>query len=125
MIVRILISCAVAIVALSVQASSQSGGAFPNVRIFPGAVTQTEPVAAIHPTNPSMIFASAVTIDTRSGIRSEGVYVSTDGGQHWFGSDTCNGALLVNHGGDPGVAIDTNGRLILTHIGEQIGRAHV
>jgi hypothetical protein len=75
-------------------------------------------VVAIHPANPLILFASAVTINTQSGFRSEGIYLSTDGGLHWSGSDTCTGANIINHGGDPGVAVDSAGRLILTHIGD-------
>lgn len=86
-------------------------------RIYPSTITQTEPIVTINHTNPSMLFVSAVTVNTANGFKSEGVYLSTDAGLTWTGSDTCYGALLVNHGGDPGVAITSNGRLILTHIG--------
>ena len=89
----------------------------PNFRIFPSAVTQTEPSITVSPVNPQLMFASGVTINTGNGFKSEGVYVSTNGGLQWFGSDTCKGALLANHGGDPGVVIDENGRLVITHIG--------
>ncbi|MBE0539637.1 MAG: T9SS type A sorting domain-containing protein [Ignavibacterium sp.] len=88
-----------------------------NFRIFPSTVTQTEPVIAVSKTTPSLFFASGVTINTSNGFKSEGVYVSTDYGSTWFGSDTCYGQLIVNHGGDPGIAITPNNRLILTHIG--------
>jgi hypothetical protein len=88
-----------------------------NFRIFPSSVTQTEPIIAISKTNPSLFFASSVTINTANGFKSEGVYISTDAGINWFGSDTCYGQLLVNHGGDPGIAILPDNRLVLTHIG--------
>jgi hypothetical protein len=91
----------------------------PKFRIYPGPLTQTEPVAAIHPQNSSIIFSSAVTINVSNGFRSEGVYTSTDGGFTWTGNDTCTGPSIINHGGDPGVAVTDNGRLILTHIGIQ------
>jgi hypothetical protein len=89
----------------------------PNIRIYPGAMTQTEPVIAVSPTDPLLLFASSRTINTATGFSSEGVYVSTDGGSHWFGSDTCTGQLLANHGGDPGVMVTPGGRMVLTHIG--------
>jgi hypothetical protein len=63
------------------------------------------------------MFASAVTIDPTKGFHSEGVYLSTDAGVTWSGNDTCKGQLLVNHGGDPGVAITPDGSFVLTHIG--------
>ena len=89
----------------------------PKFRIYPGTLTQTEPVAAVNPLNSSVIFVSAVTVNISGGFKSEGVYVSTDGGYNWTGSDTCSGQSIINHGGDPGVAITDNGRLILSHIG--------
>jgi hypothetical protein len=71
----------------------------------------------MHPENPNIMFASAVTINTSNLFKSEGVYVSTNGGLNWFGSDTCRGASIVNHGGDPAIAIHPSGRMILAHIG--------
>ena len=89
----------------------------PKFRIYPGSMTQTEPVATVHPQNSSIIFASAVTINITNGFRSEGVYTSSDGGYTWMGNDTCTGPSIVNHGGDPGVVVSNNNRLILSHIG--------
>jgi hypothetical protein len=86
-----------------------------NFRIFPSTITQTEPIACISPLNRNIMFASARTIN--SPLFSEGVYVSTNGGYNWLGSDRCNGLDTQNHGGDPGVSIDKNGVFILTHIG--------
>jgi hypothetical protein len=91
----------------------------PKFRIYPGPITQTEPVAVFHPQNSLIIFSSARTINVSNGFSSEGVYTSTDGGFTWTGNDTCTGQSIINHGGDPGVAIADNGRLILTHIGIQ------
>ena len=82
----------------------------------PDGFTQTEPVATFHPSNSSMIFASAVTFKVGSLFKSEGIYVSLDGGYMWTGNDTCTGESIINHGGDPGVAITQNGRFVLTHI---------
>ena len=86
-----------------------------NRRVHPGTITQTEPIIATSPVDPNILFASAVT--GVGSFRSEGIYVSTDGGATWRGSDTCRGELLANHGGDPGVMINSGGRFILTHIG--------
>jgi hypothetical protein len=91
----------------------------PKFRIYPSTITQTEPVAAVHPQNSSIIFSSAVTININGQFKSEGIYISTDGGFTWTGNDTCTGQLIINHGGDPGVAITDNGRFILSHIGLQ------
>jgi hypothetical protein len=89
-----------------------------NFRIFPSTITQTEPIVCISPLNRLIMFASSYTINTSTGFISEGVYTSTNGGYNWFGSDVCNGPNISNHGGDPGVSIDKDGRFILTHIGK-------
>ena len=91
---------------------------FPNFRILPSSVTaQFETDITRHPSNPSILFASASTINTQTSFRSEAVYVSTNGGQNWFGSDTIFAAPIFNHGGDPGPMIDMNGRFVFVHHG--------
>ncbi|MCU0342908.1 MAG: T9SS type A sorting domain-containing protein, partial [Ignavibacterium sp.] len=71
-----------------------------------------------HPTNTNILFGSANTIQFQpTFFVSEGVYVSTDGGQSWSGSDTCKGPNIFFHGGDPSIAIDKNGTFILTRKG--------
>lgn len=87
----------------------------PNYRIYPSTIPQSEPEIVRHPTNPNILFASSFTINT--SFKSEGVYVTTNGGDSWFGSDTCKGVSLFNHGGDPGPAIDKDGRFFMAHIG--------
>ncbi|RMG23361.1 MAG: hypothetical protein D6732_24845, partial [Methanobacteriota archaeon] len=86
----------------------------PNFRIYPSDVSQTEVFITVHPQNPDILFASANTVIFNPFFVSEGVYVSTDGGTSWFGSDTCSGQPITLHGGDPGIAIDKNGTFILT-----------
>jgi hypothetical protein len=88
-----------------------------NFRIFPSSITQTEPVISINPINPNLIAVSGKTINTAGTFTSEGIYVSSDGGLTWAGSDTCKGDLIQNHGGSPQIILDRNGRLIITHIG--------
>jgi len=105
--VLLVCSCALSQVRMNVE----------NFRVHPGTMAQCEPVVAVSPIDPNLLFASSYTINTATSFTSEGVYISTDGGEHWFGSDTCTGALLTNHGGNPGVAVDTSGRLILSHMG--------
>lgn len=94
---------------------------YPSYRIYPSTSNQIEPSIVVHPTNPDIMFASAFTI--RLSFRSEGIYLTTNGGVNWFGSDTCYGSPISNHGGDPGPIIDKDGNLLLTH--QEIGRAHV
>lgn len=88
-----------------------------NFRIYPSNVSQTEVFAVTHPFNPDIIFASANTIVFTPFFISEGIYVTTDSGLNWFGSDTCKGAPITLHGGDPGVTINKDGTFILTRRG--------
>jgi hypothetical protein len=90
---------------------------FQNYRIYPSSVSQTEILAAIHPLNENIFFVSANTITFDPFFVSEGIYVSTNGGNTWRGSDTCSGSIISYHGGDPGITIDNNGRFILTRLG--------
>lgn len=87
-----------------------------NFRLYPSSVTQSETFITRHPHNPSILFASANTINFNNGFFSEGVYVTTDGGATWFGSDTCSGAPITFHSGDPGIAIDKDGRFLLIRL---------
>lgn len=100
---------------LVILIQGESGSQVPNFRIHPSSNNQIEPAIVKHPTNPLIMFASSFTV--RLSFKSEGVYVTTNGGVNWFGSDTCTGSPISNHGGDPGPIIDKDGRLILTHQG--------
>ena len=51
-----------------------------NFRIYPSAITQTETFITRHPLDPSVLFASANTINLNTGFVSEGIYVSTNAG---------------------------------------------
>jgi hypothetical protein len=90
--------------------------AAPNVRIHPSEVSQTETFIVRHPHDPSILFASANTINLSTGFVSEGIYVSTTGGTTWAGSDTCTGVPITFHRGDPGIAIDKDGRFLLIRL---------
>lgn len=92
----------------------------PNIRVLPRTNSyQSEVDIKRHPLNPNIMFASSNAFNNVSGslFISEGVYVTTNGGMNWFGSDTLTGLPLGNHGGDPGITIDKNGNFIMTHLG--------
>jgi len=92
-----------------------------NNRIFESASHQIEPTIVRHPTNPQILFASAFTISPTS-ILSEGIYVSTNGGNNWSCSDINNGPPVNGgHGGDPGPVIDKNGVFLIIHLGFSAG----
>lgn len=86
-------------------------------RIYPSNVTQTETFLVRHPLNSNILFGSANTINLATGFISEGVYVSTNAGQTWMGNDTCTGAPITFHRGDPAIVIDKNGTFILIRLG--------
>ena len=88
-----------------------------NYRVHPSNVSQSEIFLAKSPLNGNTFFASCITINFIPFFISEGIYVTTDNGSQWVGSDTCAGAPIDYHGGDPGIAIDKNGTFILTRLG--------
>lgn len=88
-----------------------------NFRLFPSNVSQTEVFIVTHPSNPDIMFASANTIIFNPFFVSEGIYVTSNGGNSWYGSDTCKGAPITLHGGDPGITINKDGTFILTRRG--------
>jgi hypothetical protein len=89
-------------------------------RIFPNDQTyQYEPIIVVSRINPMIMFCSSNTFFGGTFF-NEGVYVTTNGGLNWFGSDTCKGQNINNHGGDPGIAIDKNGVFILKHIASSL-----
>lgn len=85
----------------------------PNFRVHPSAGTQSEVPIVRHPTNPLIMLASANTFRGGSTF-STGVYVTTDGGISWFGSDTLNNGGFSY--GDPGPMIDKDGRMLMSYI---------
>lgn len=90
-----------------------------NFRIYPSSVSQSETFIVNHPNDPDILFASAYTIVTNPFFISEGIYVSTNSGDTWYGSDTCSGSPVTFHGGEPGITIDKNGVFLLNRLGRQ------
>jgi hypothetical protein len=92
-----------------------SFGQFNIFKLFPSGYNQIEPLIVRHPSNPQILFASAFTLNATASVRNEGVYVSTNGGLNWFGSDIVNDGFQQFHNGDPGPMIDKDGNFIITH----------
>ena len=88
-----------------------------NYRIYPSAVTQTEVFIVKSPVDENVLFSSGNTLNFIPFFISEGIYVTTNGGDSWQGSDSCSGEPITLHGGDPGITIDKNGIFILTRLG--------
>lgn len=85
----------------------------PNFRVHPSAGTQSETPITRHPSNQLIMLGSANTYRGGSTF-STGVYVTTDGGATWFGSDTLNNGGFSY--GDPGPVIDKNGTFLMSYI---------
>lgn len=95
-----------------------------NFRVFPDTIVQVESSVCTSPLNPKFIACAAIT-DYYGGGYTTGVYVSTNGGYNWSGTEaikTSSGAIIVTVG-DPYITIDKNGWLILSYIapGNSIG----
>ena len=88
----------------------------PNFLVHPSFNHQTEVPIVRQYSNPNLMLASANVYfgGSTSGGLSVGVYVSTNGGVNWFGSDTLNNGSF-NYG-DPGPAIDNEGRMYMSFI---------
>ncbi|MCH8033083.1 MAG: exo-alpha-sialidase [Bacteroidetes bacterium] len=88
-----------------------------NYRIYPSSVTQTEVFIVKSPVDENILFSSGNTLNFIPFFISEGIYVTTNAGNSWQGSDTCSGEPFIFHGGDPGITIDKNGTFIITRLG--------
>ncbi|MDL1887683.1 hypothetical protein FBQ84_07545, partial [Ignavibacteria bacterium CHB1] len=90
----------------------------PNFRPYPTTNTnQSEVIIVRHPLNQNMMWASAnMTTIGGSLFISEGLYLTTNSGVNWFGSDTIASQPINNHSGDPGPIIDKDGTLLMSHL---------
>ncbi len=89
----------------------------PNIRVYPSTTFwQSEVPITRHPTNPNILYASSNSVKFSPTFISEGLYLSTDGGTTWFGSDTTKSAPITGHSGDPAPAIGPDGRLYMSMI---------
>ena len=88
----------------------------PNFRVHPSNLAQSE-VPITRGLDPNILFASANVYKPSPFFLTEGIYVSTDGGNNWFGSDTCYSAPINDHLGDPGPGVGPDGRLYMSFLG--------
>ncbi|MBX7047298.1 MAG: glycoside hydrolase, partial [Ignavibacteria bacterium] len=87
----------------------------PSIRVYPSLNQQCEIYITRDPSNPQILYVASQNISGGASINA-GTYVSTDGGLTWKGSDTLAAPSLADQRGDPGPAIDKNGRFIFTHL---------
>lgn len=85
---------------------------FPDFRIFPTSVNQSEISSSIHISNPNIIFAGANT------DLGQGYYVSTNAGVTWFGNDFLPGSIATST--NPAVLIAPNGNLLFNYFDNSI-----
>ncbi|MBS1517318.1 MAG: exo-alpha-sialidase [Bacteroidetes bacterium] len=97
----------------TIRTSKETYTIFPNQLVHESFNTQSEVPITRHPTNPNIMFASA-NVFSGGNVINTGVYVTTNGGLSWFGSDTINNGSF-NYG-DPGPAIDKDGRFLMSFI---------
>lgn len=92
-----------------VRINSPSGilSVFPDYRIFPTAVNQSEISSSIHISNSNIIFAGA---NTDPG---QGYYVSTNAGSTWYGNDMLPGSIAIST--NPVVLIAPNGNFLFNY----------
>ena len=90
---------------------------YPNFRVHPSAQFQSETPIVTHPSNKNIMYGSANAGTYNPPSLSEGVYVTTDGGNNWFGSDTTMAYPLTDHLGDTAPSIDLNGRFYISYLG--------
>ena len=92
---------------------------YPNVRVHPSGTndySQSEVPIVSSPANRNILFASSNAYVFSTGLINSGVYVSTDGGLNWTGTETLPGASTNDQRGDPGPTIDKNGVFLFTHL---------
>jgi hypothetical protein len=116
-VICLLISITFTLSAQNIPDSYTSINIGDNYRIYPSIVTQTEVFIVNSPIDQNILFSSANTLTFIPFFVSEGIYVTTNGGNSWQGNDTCTGEPIIFHGGDPGIVIDKNGAFILTRLG--------
>ena len=87
----------------------------PNFRVHPSNAVQSEEVPLTRGSNPNILFGSADVFFPNNNGSSNGVYVSTDGGNNWFGHDSCMTYSQLDYGVDPGPGVGADGRLYMSY----------
>ncbi|MCX8057322.1 MAG: carboxypeptidase regulatory-like domain-containing protein [Ignavibacteria bacterium] len=87
---------------------------YPNIRVWPNAgMTQSEVHIAHNPNNPNILLGGSNAANNSSTVTyvNQGVYVTTNGGQTWFGTDSLPGIPSGFYRSDPVVAFDHLGNM--------------
>jgi hypothetical protein len=82
----------------------------PNFRVLPNSNQQDEIYLTSNPAFPMILYGASNT--TAGSSYSQGVYVSTNGGLNWYGTDLMPNCPIG--ASDPAPAIDKNGNFVFT-----------
>jgi len=87
---------------------------YPNIRVWPNnGMTQSELHIAVNPNNPNILLGGSNAANNSSTVSyvNQGYYVTTNGGQSWYGSDSLPGIPSGYYRSDPVVAFDQYGNM--------------
>lgn len=87
---------------------------YPNIRVWPNSgMTQSEVHIAVNPNNPNILLGGSNAANNSSTVSyvNQGFYVTTNGGQTWYGSDSLPGIPSGYYRSDPVVAFDQYGNM--------------
>ncbi len=87
---------------------------YPNIRVWPNSgMTQSEVHIAVNPNNPNILLGGSNAANNSPTITyvNQGYYVTTNGGQTWYGSDSLPHKPSGMYRSDPVVAFDQYGNM--------------
>lgn len=87
---------------------------YPNIRVWPNnGMTQSEVHIAVNPNNPNILLGGSNAANNSSTVTyvNQGYYVTTNGGQTWYGSDSLPHIPSGYYRSDPVVAFDHLGNM--------------
>ena len=87
---------------------------YPNIRVWPNnGMTQSEVHIAVNPNNPNILLGGSNAANNSSTVTyvNQGYYVTTNGGNTWYGSDSLPGIPAGYYRSDPVVAFDYYGNM--------------
>jgi len=87
---------------------------YPNIRMWPNpGMTQSEPHIALDPNNPNVVVAGTNAANNSPTITyvNQGVYITTNGGTTWYGTDSLPGKPAGLYRSDPVIAFDHLGNV--------------
>jgi len=87
---------------------------YPNIRVWPNSgMTQSEVHIAVNPNNPNILLGGSNAANNSSTVTyvNQGYYITTNGGQTWYGGDSLPGKPSGVYRSDPVVAFDAYGNM--------------